>query len=219
MRLNKADEKHASESHGATPRPARVPEIGAARRTQPTSLALTAWRAARVDWAVMRPGVVRRRPSGGRKWLVLLALTPGVFLALADATIMTIALPSMIRVGFLGHGRLLVLNGYNLVLRRSLTMGRLGTAAGTLVYPGGLALFAIASAGCALSLRPLGDLFRVFQATGAAAVVPMSLTILLAAFPGSQQGLAAGLFGALGTLAASVGPALGGALITYGSWH
>lgn len=172
----------------------------------------------------MRPGVVREDArSGGRKWLVLLALTPGVFLALADATIMTIALPSMIRtLGSSVTAVSWVLNGYNLVLTTLfLTMGRLGDRSGhKLVYLGGLALFAIASAGCALSPSvPWVIVFRVFQATGAAAVVPMSLTILLAAFPGSQQGLAAGLFGALGTLAASVGPALGGALITYGSWH
>jgi EmrB/QacA subfamily drug resistance transporter len=162
-------------------------------------------------------------PAGRRKWLVLLALTPGVFLALADATIMTIALPSMIQTMSSSVTMVSwVLNGYNLVLTTLfLTMGRLGDRSGhKRVFMAGLALFAAASVGCALSPSVPWVVFcRVFQAAGAAAMIPMALTIVLGAFPSTQQGLAAGLFGGLSMLAASVGPALGGLLITYGSWH
>jgi EmrB/QacA subfamily drug resistance transporter len=163
------------------------------------------------------------RSGGRRKWFVLLALTPGVFLALADATVMTIALPSMIQTMSSSVTMVSwVLNGYNLVLTTLfLTMGRLGDRSGRkLVFMSGLALFVAASVGCALSPTvPWVIFFRVFQATGAAAMIPMALTILLAAFPRTQQGLAAGLFGGLSVLAASLGPVLGGLLITYGSWH
>ncbi|NLG64431.1 MAG: hypothetical protein GX537_02350, partial [Actinobacteria bacterium] len=35
--------------------------------------------------------------TGRRGWIVLAALTPGMFLALADATVMTIAIPEIIQ--------------------------------------------------------------------------------------------------------------------------
>ena len=61
-------------------------------------------------------------------------------------------------------------------------------------------------------------LFRVLQAVGAAAVIPTALTLLMAAFPEGRQGLAAGLFGTASTLAAALGPTLGGLLIRQWSW-
>ncbi len=42
---------------------------------------------------------------------------------------------------------------------------------------------------------------------------------MLSAFPRRQHGLATGLWGALGTLAAIIGPPLGGVLIEYASWN
>ena len=41
---------------------------------------------------------------------------------------------------------------------------------------------------------------------------------MLGAFPKRQQGTAVGIWGALGTAAAAVGPVLGGLLVTYGHW-
>jgi EmrB/QacA subfamily drug resistance transporter len=156
-------------------------------------------------------------------WLVLLAVAPGMFLALADATVMSIALPSMIQT--MNSSVITVswvLNGYNLVLTvLFLTMGRLADRRGhKTIFLAGLCLFAAASVGAALSPTvPWVIFFRVFQATGAAAVIPTSLTLLMAAFPRERQGFAAGLFGGLSTLAASLGPALGGVLIAVRSWH
>ena len=161
---------------------------------------------------------VRRSP-----WLTLLAVAPGMFLALADATIMSIALPSMIQT--MNSSVITVswvLNGYNLVLTvLFLTMGRLADRRGhKAIFLGGLCLFTAASIGAALSPSVLWVIFfRVFQATGAAGVIPTSLTLLLGAFPRERQGFAAGLFGGLSTLAASLGPALGGALIATSSWR
>ena len=156
-------------------------------------------------------------------WLALLAVGPGMFLALADATIMSIALPSMIqRMNSSVITVSWVLNGYNLVLTvLFLTMGRLADRRGhKTVFLGGLCLFAAASVGAALSPTVSWVIFfRVFQATGAAGVIPTSLTLLMAAFPRERQGFAAGLFGGLSTLAASLGPALGGALIAASSWR
>ena len=66
-------------------------------------------------------------------WLVVLALAPGVFLTLADATVMSVAVPLIIRRL---EGSVIsvswVMNGYNLVLTvLFLTMGGSPTATAT----------------------------------------------------------------------------------------
>jgi EmrB/QacA subfamily drug resistance transporter len=172
------------------------------------------------------PGALPARAAahglGRAPWLVLLALAPGIFLALADATVMSIAVPSMIRdLNASVIAISWVMNGYNLVLTvLFLTCGRLADRLGhRALFAGGLALFTAASVGCALSgTVHLLIAFRVLQAVGAAAVIPTALAMLLAAFPPRRQGLAAGLFGAVTTGAAAVGPVIGGLLIQRWSW-
>jgi len=162
-----------------------------------------------------------RSPSR-RGWLVFLAVLPGIFVTLADATIMSVAIPKIIReLDASVTGVSWVMNGYNLVLTvLFLPMGRLADRFGhRRLFLVGLAVFTAASIGCAYSetLTPLVA-FRVLQAVGAAAVVPTALTLLLAAFPAGRQGFAAGLFGMASTLAAALGPTLGGLLIDRWSW-
>jgi len=161
--------------------------------------------------------------NGGRKWLVLAALAPGMFLSLADATVMTIAIPEIIqRLDSSVTAVSWILNGYNLVLTvLFMTMGRLADRFGHKgLFLIGVAVFSLASLGCALSPTVAWIIvFRTFQAMGAAAIIPTSLTLLLHAFPARQQGLAAGLFGAISSLSASLGPTLGGLLIRAGGWE
>ena len=92
-----------------------------------------------------------RRP---RPWLAFLAVLPAVFLTLADATIMSIAIPQMIRdLDASVTGVSWVMNGYNLVLTvLFLPMGRLADRFGhQRLFLLGLAVFTAASLGCALS--------------------------------------------------------------------
>jgi len=160
------------------------------------------------------------RPA--RSWLVLIAVLPGIFLTLADATVMSVAVPQIIRSMTASVIAVSwVMNGYNLVLTvLFLTMGRLADRYGhRRVFVLGLTLFTLASLGCALA----GDIrllvaFRVVQAVGAAAVVPTSLALLMQAYPARRQGFAAGLFGALSSAAAAFGPVLGGVLIQKWDW-
>ncbi len=114
-----------------------------------------------------------------------------------------------------------VMNGYNLVLTvLFLTMGRLADRYGhRRVFVLGLALFTLASIGCATAgTVQVLVAFRVVQAVGAAAVVPTSLALLMQAYPARRQGFAAGLFGALSSAAAAFGPVLGGVLIHTWDW-
>ena len=172
----------------------------------------------------MRAGDGAPTPAGraAHPWLVVLALAPGIILTLADATIMTITVQAIIRqVGGSVVSVSWVMNGYNLVLTvLFLTMGRLGDRYGhRLVFALGLAVFTAASLPCALATGiPELVAWRVVQAIGAAAVVPTALALLLQAFPERRQGFAAGLFGAVSSLALALGPVLGGALVWYRGW-
>lgn len=162
-------------------------------------------------------GTPRRSP-----WLVLLALTPGVVLTLADATVMSVAVPLVIRrLDASVTAVSWVMNGYNLVLTvLFLPMGRLGDRWGhRRVFVLGLAAFTAASVGCARAdaIETL-IAWRAVQAVGAASVIPTALALLIAAFPGGRRGLAAGLFGAVSSAAAALGPTLGGVLVDRWSW-
>jgi EmrB/QacA subfamily drug resistance transporter len=161
--------------------------------------------------------------STRRKWMVLVGLSLGLFLAMADATIMSIATPElMYQLNTSIPNISWVMNGYNLVLTvLFLTMGKVADHYGRkLVFTTGLAVFTAASLGCAFSPTIYWLIgFRGVQAVGGAAIVPVSLAILLGAFPQRQQGLSAGLFGAVSTFAAALGPVLGGVLIARGAWH
>jgi EmrB/QacA subfamily drug resistance transporter len=100
-------------------------------------------------------------------------------------------------------------------------MGRVGDRYGQkLLFIGGVAVFTLFSLACALAPDIYWLIaFRTGQAVGAAAMVPISLAIMLGVFPPRRHGLATALWGSLGSVAAAVGPSIGGFLVEYGSWH
>ena len=89
-----------------------------------------------------------------------------------------------------------------------------------LVFVSGLAVFGAASAACALA-PGVGTLVaaRAVQGLGAAAVMPMALALLNAAFPPQRRGWATGVYGSVTGLAAVVGPILGGLVAQGLSWQ
>jgi EmrB/QacA subfamily drug resistance transporter len=158
-----------------------------------------------------------------RKWWILIAVSIGMFMALLDVTIVNIAMPRMIvDLHTSVTSASWVLNAYSLVLAVSfLSLGRIGDKYGQKrVFIFGLVTFTAFSLLCGLAPN-IGWLiaFRAGQGLGGAALLTISLAIVLGAFPRRQQGMAVGLWGALGTAAAAVGPTMGGLLVTYGSWH
>jgi EmrB/QacA subfamily drug resistance transporter len=157
--------------------------------------------------------------SQRRIWLVTAALALGMVMALLDATIMSIAVPSIVwdlntsipQVAW-------VLNGYNLGLAvLFLPMGRVADRFGRKrVFLFGLVAFAFFSYLCGhtTTIHTLIGA-RIGQAIGAACIVPVSLAILLEVFPAGRRGFASGLFGAITSLAAALGPVAGGLIIKY----
>ena len=84
----------------------------------------------------------------------------------------------------------------------------------------GLGIFTAASAACALA--PTAGLLivaRAIQGIGAAAVMPVSLTILTSAFPPQRRGAVIGAWGGIAGLAVASGPLVGGAITQGLDWH
>ncbi len=88
------------------------------------------------------------------------------------------------------------------------------------VFMIGLAVFAAASAGCALS-PTIGWLIaaRTVQGAGAALVMPLAVALLSASFPSEGRGRALGIFEGITGLATIAGPPVGGMLAELVGWE
>ncbi|HZS94771.1 MAG TPA: DHA2 family efflux MFS transporter permease subunit [Chloroflexota bacterium] len=156
-------------------------------------------------------------------WLVLVVLLLGFFMILLDITIVTVAIPAIEKGLNTTYDRILwVLNGYTLVYAVLLiTAARLGDMFGPKrMFLAGLVVFTAASAACFFATSDTElIIFRVIQGLGGALLTPQSLTIITSIFPPEKRGLAFGLWGALAGLASTVGPVLGGWLVTNFDWE
>jgi EmrB/QacA subfamily drug resistance transporter len=158
-----------------------------------------------------------------RPWLSLTVLCLGTFAVLLDATIVNVALPSLITSLRASLDQAIwVINAYLLVFAALLIVaGRLGDMFGPRrLFIAGLALFATASALCGAAQTP-GQLIaaRVLQGIGAAALTPQAMVIIRGVFPRDRMGAGFGVFSSMVGLAAVSGPTLGGVLTTYLSWR
>ncbi len=114
-----------------------------------------------------------------------------------------------------------VLNAYTVVYATMLIPagGLADTHGRKRVFLIGVALFLAASAACGLAGN-VGWLVtaRVLQAIGAALLTPASLSIVLGAFAQTQRAVVVSLWGAVGGLAAAVGPSAGSFVIDHFGW-
>ena len=147
---------------------------------------------------------------------ILLALAAGI--ALADGSIVTLALPELLsELDTSVEGVAAVIGVYTVVLAAVLLpLERLaGVVSVRWLGAGGLALMAIASLGCAVadSLAPL-LVWRALQALGGAAGLIAAFALL-----GGGEHSGRRLWVAAAVLGTAVGPALGGALTELFSWR
>lgn len=147
-------------------------------------------------------------------WPVFWIASVAVFLVSLDSTMLFAAFGAL-RDGFPQASKAdmsWVLNAYTVVYAAILIpAGGLADAHGRKrVFMFGVTLFLAASAACGLA-SSVGWLIaaRVLQAIGAALLTPASLSIVLAAFPQDKRAVAISLWGAVGGLAAAIGPSLG----------
>ncbi|WP_296352809.1 MFS transporter [Ramlibacter sp.] len=147
-----------------------------------------------------------------------------VFLVSLDATIGFAAFPAL-RDSFPAASAAYiswVLNAYTIVYAALLVpAGRLADLLGRKrLFLAGVSLFTAASALCGLAPNVetlIG--FRILQAVGAALLTPTSLALILQAFPVHKRAIAVSLWGALGALAAALGPSAGAAIIEAADWR
>ena len=145
-------------------------------------------------------------------------LSLAVFMSSLDLFIVNLAFPYISRQypGTSLSSLSWVLNAYTIVFAAVLVpAGRWADRIGRRrVFAAGLAGFTLGSVLCALA-PGVGLLIaaRVIQAAGAGAMVPASLSLLLAAVPPQARAKAIGTWSALGALGAALGPVIGGSLV------
>jgi EmrB/QacA subfamily drug resistance transporter len=159
--------------------------------------------------------------SSRGRW-VIAATVLGSGIASLDATVVSIALPTIGRAFHSGVGTLQwVVSGYALTLAGFLLLGgSLGDRLGRRrVFAIGIVWFAVASMCCGVAPNA-GFLIaaRVLQGIGGALLAPASLAILQASFRPQDRGRAIGAWSGLGGVATAAGPLLGGYLI-LASWR
>ncbi|MHB8593874.1 MAG: DHA2 family efflux MFS transporter permease subunit [Acidimicrobiales bacterium] len=168
-----------------------------------------------------RPAAVRDRPSAF--WLVVATVCIGAFMNQLDASIVTVAFPTLQRQFHVTIGAVTWVGlTYLLTLVGLITaVGRVADMVGRkLLYIYGFLVFIVGSALCGLA-PTLGalDVFRVLQGIGAAMIQANSVAIIVLAVPAGKLGRAIGIQGAAQALGLAMGPTLGGLLIALGGWR
>ncbi|MFD5552831.1 MFS transporter [Streptomyces sp. NPDC127068] len=159
---------------------------------------------------------------GGTVWTLVITSIAG-FMAALDNLVVTTALPS-IREDLGGGLEELewTVSAYTLTFAVLLMLGAaLGDRFGRRrLFIVGLTVFTGASAAAALA-PGIDSLIgaRAVQGIGAAIMMPLTLTLLIAAVPVARRGMALGVWGAVNGLAVALGPLVGGGLTEHVAWQ
>ncbi len=161
--------------------------------------------------------------TGKKRWVALLFLALGVAMIILDATVVNVAIPTMVQdLGLSTNDAEWINAAYSLTFASLLIFfGRLADRFGRkLLFIIGVVSFVSASVLVAASDNA-GTLIaaRALQGVGGAMILPSSLSVINAVFVGKARAVAFAVWG--GTIGgmAALGPLVGGWLTTYYSWH
>ena len=157
-----------------------------------------------------------------RPW-ILAATILGSSMAFIDSTVVNVALPAL-QASF--HATVVdvqwLVESYGLFLSALILVGgSLGDLFGRrLIFVAGVAIFAVASAGCGLASN-IHQLIiaRSIQGVGSALLVPGSLAIISTSFDEKSRGQAIGTWSGFTAITTAIGPVLGGWLVEHASWR
>jgi EmrB/QacA subfamily drug resistance transporter len=158
-----------------------------------------------------------REVTPRRAWLALSVLLIGMFMALLDATIVNVALPT-IKTSLNADEATLswIISGYALAFGLSLIpAGRVGDRFGhKWVFFAGLALFTVASLACGLAQDSTQLIVaRVIQGLAGGIYLPAVTAFIQILFKGKTRGKAFAIMGAVIGISSALGPIVGGLLI------
>jgi EmrB/QacA subfamily drug resistance transporter len=156
-------------------------------------------------------------------WLAIVAASLPMFMSTLDNLVMTNALPA-IRLDLNASVEELqwFVNAYTLSFASFILMAAaLGDRFGRrTVFVLGILVFTGASALSALSTEPwMLIAARALQGLGGAAIMPLSLTLLVGSVSLKQRPLAIGIWGGISGLGVALGPLVGGAVVEGFSWE
>jgi len=161
----------------------------------------------------------------GGKWLPMPFIALGVSMIIVDATIVNVAIPSMIRdIGLTTTDAEWVNSIYSLVFASLLlTTGRLGDIVGrrrvfltgTIVFVAASLVAAASHSADSVSVLIVG---RILQGIGGAMILPSSLSTVNAMYRGKDRAIAFAIWGSTIGGTAALGPLLGGWLTTSFGW-
>jgi len=156
-------------------------------------------------------------------WLAIVASSLPMFMATLDNLVMTSALPVIRTELDAGIDELQwFVNAYTLAFAAFMLMAvALGDRFGRrTLFVVGVAIFTVASALSALSTEPWQLIAtRAMQGVGAAALLPLSLTLLVGSVSARMRPLAIGIWGGISGLGVALGPLIGGAVVEGWNWQ
>ena len=158
-----------------------------------------------------------------RRKLVVVAAGTGTALGFLDQTIIGVALPTIgADIGLSATERAWVVEAYLIPLAAlAVVAGSIGTRVGARrLFTAGVLVFVASSVSCGLAADADWLIVsRAVQGTGAAAMFTAGQAIVASAFPKAHRGRAIGGFVAVTTIALSIGPLVGGALVDLVGWR
>ncbi len=162
--------------------------------------------------------------QGITSWIPLVAVCLAMFIVVLDSTMMNVAISAIVddldtNVSAVQGG----ISLYSLVMASFMVAGaKLGDILGTKrVYIIALIVYGIGTIMAALSphvaILILG--WSIMEGLAAAALIPISMALIVVNYKGSQRAFAFGALGGFAATASAVGPIFGGFLTTTLSWR
>ncbi len=160
-------------------------------------------------------------PPPQRRWAIA-TVALAIFLTVVDQTIVNVALPTIAAdLNVDASSSVWIVNAYQVAIMLSLLpLSAVGDIFGyKRVYLAGLALFGIASLGCALAPSLLAlTWMRVMQGLGAAGVMSVNMALVRFIHPINRLGHGIGINAVIIAVSAAAGPTIASSILAFAPW-
>jgi MFS family permease len=162
--------------------------------------------------------------TGLALWAPMIAVSLAMFIIVVDSTMMNVAVPTIAKdLKTQVSSVQAAISIYSLVMASlMITGGKLGAIQGVKKMFGvGLFIFGVGTLLAAVSwnIESLILGWSFLEGIGAALMMPLAYTLIMANYEGKQRALGFGVLAGVQATAAAVGPILGGLLTTFLSWR